>query len=165
MSSQTAAQMVMPTPQPATTQLVITYIPQQANLVIKVFDHPPADIINQKDQQQEVVGHNSICDNFGPHDTPKNNSNTKNLIWRIALQTLLPKSDGEHFVDKTGDFVWNETEGRELTELEELDLYYDFDYESDEQEDSIPIRSVFDDDSDEDMYDDCLGFIWNVFFW
>ena len=96
MSSQTAAQMVMPTPQPATTQLVITYIPPQ---------------------------------------------------------TSLPHSGGDHFVDKTGDHVWNVTEGRELTELEELDLYYDFDYESEEQEeDSIPIRSGFDDDSDEEMY-------------
>ena len=164
MSSQTPAQMltplnlVMPTQPPATTQLVITYIPPQANMVIKVFDHPPADILklNQEDQQQEVVGQKSICHNFS--DTPKNsdetgknNSYTKNLIRRMALQTLLPQSDGGNFVDKTGDLVWNETEGREMTELEELDLYYNFDYESDEQEDSIPIRSVFDDDSDEEM--------------
>ena len=71
----------------------------------------------------------------------------------MALQTLIPPSGGEHFVDKTGDHVWNVTKGREFTELEELDLYYDFDYESDEQEeDSIPIRSGFDDDSDEEMY-------------
>ena len=41
-----------------------------------------------------------------------------------------------------------ETEGRELTELEELDLYYDFEYirESNDEETSA-IRSVFDDDS------------------
>ena len=62
--------------------------------------------------------------------------NMKSFVRKTALQTLL--AHGEKNDDNISD----------LTELEELDLYYDFEYirESNAEETSA-IRSVFDDDS------------------
>jgi hypothetical protein len=141
-------------PPAPTTQLLITYIQPQPNFVIQVFDHPTVDI-NEGDMQGHEVSQDIICDNDYAGDTHadndlngKNNINIKNFIRRTALQTLLPQS-GEGNVDHSDD---KETKETKLTELEELDLYYDFNYASDnDEEETCPIRSVFDDDSDEEM--------------
>ena len=76
--------------------------------------------------------------------------NMKSFVRKTALQTLLPH--GEKNDDNISDLIYMETEGRELTELEELDLYYDFEYRRERnEEETSNIRSVFDDDSDEDI--------------
>ena len=111
-----------------------------------MFDHPANAC---------VIYDDTICDDNDMNNSPASydendnlNKNLKSLVRKTALQTLL--SNGEKNDDNISDIIYMETEGRELTELEELDLYYDFEYirESNEEETSA-IRSVFDDDSDE----------------
>ena len=63
----------------------------------------------------------------------------KNIVKREALRTLL----GER--EKNND---TNTE-RQLTELEELDLYYDFEYEI-QKNDTEDVRRVFDSDSEDE---------------
>ena len=62
---------------------------------------------------------------------------------RTALHTLSPDSNEDK--DTTEKIINNE---RKLTELEELDLYYDFDYVSPHRDDydRPPSRSLFEDE-------------------
>ena len=114
--------------------LIIPPPPPTTQWVIQVLDHPA---INHED---------IIC-----NDKNTNlNKNMKSFVKKIALQTLLPLGDKND--DNISDPINMETDGRELTELEELDLYYDFEYRRERNEEEISnIRSVFDDDTDEEI--------------
>jgi hypothetical protein len=150
LSSQISAlNLTIPPPPPLSTQLVITIHPQQ-QFVIQVFDHPA--IHNACVIHEDITCYDDDI-NTSPASNGENdnlNTNLKSLVRRTALQTLL--ANGEKNDDNMSDIIYMETEGKELTELEELDLYYDFEYrrESNEEETSV-IRSVFDDDSDEEL--------------
>ena len=136
-------------PPPPTTQLVITIHPHQ-QLTIQVFDHPAIDnvcVIHDDTTSYDDDINNSLASN---DENDNINKNLKSFVRRTALQTLL--ANGEKNDDTISDIKYMETKGKELTELEELDLYYDFEYirESNEEETSV-IRSVFDDDSGEEI--------------
>ena len=107
--------------------------------MIKVFPHPVDQgyVSNErealKDLQQKVQENQPI--------------NFKNFIRREALKTLLSISES----DKDNDIT--DPDERQMTELEELDSYYDFDYNFEFDEDNknhTDIRKVFDSDSEEE---------------
>lgn len=137
---------IPPPPPPPTTQLVINIHPQQ-QWIIQVLDHPA---INHED---------IICNDKDITSNDENanlNKNMKSFVNKIALQTLLPLLT-KIMIILVSDPIYMETDGRELTELEELDLYYDFEYRRERNEkETLNIRSVFDDDSDEDIWEDVV---------
>ena len=123
LSSQISALNLTIPPPPPTTQLVITIHPQQ-QFFIQVFDHPANACVIHDDI---ICDDNDINNSPASYDENDNlNKNLKSLVRKTALQTLL--SNGEKNDDNISDIIYMETEGRELTELEELDLYYDFEY-------------------------------------
>ena len=72
-------------------------------------------------------------------------ADNKNIAKNTALQTLLPDSS----TTKNKYQVNIMSDERKLTELEELDLYYDFDYVSPDRNeyDRPPSRSLFEDEN------------------
>jgi hypothetical protein len=133
LSSQMSALTLTIPPPPTTTQLVITIHPQQ-QFVFQVLNHPA---INYED---------IICDDNNENENL--NKNMKSFDGKTAFKTLLPHDKKND--DNINDIIYMETEGKELTELEELDLYYDFEYRRDRtEEETSAIRSQFDDNSDD----------------
>ena len=75
----------------------------------------------------------------------------KNFIKHIALQTLLRDCDGNI------DNIDMKSEAEDLTELEELDLHYDFGFRRNKKEHAhFDIRRVFDSDSDDEYNIDMM---------
>ena len=128
---------------------MITIQPQPL-FFIQVFSHPP--IGQGHSDSQDITGDESSITEAIASKAEKVNTDTdiKNYIRRTALQTLIPKAGHENI-----DTESNVMENKELTELEELDNYYDFDYVSDlkVEEENTFSKSVFHDVSDEKMSD------------
>ena len=127
-------------PIPMNQLLIITQ--PQPQLVIQVFNHPP--LYQEQELGEDIQGEDAIVsDTESNHD----DNDIKSLIRTVALQTLLPKKVDEQ-VHSVSNLIAMEIEA--LTELEELDLYYDFDYvrEVQDEEKRVWCKSIFDEDSD-----------------
>ena len=113
----------------------VTILKPLPNFMIKVFPHPPVYQGYVSNEEDAVKNH--------PMDV-------KNFVRKEALKTLLSICESEKDNADTVP-VKDDTEERPLTELEELDLYFDFDYDKDNKNKKIiDIRSVFDSDSEDE---------------
>ena len=116
---------------------VVSILPS-SELVIKVFDHPT--VVNIDPVPNDADGKVNIA---------KESKNMKSLIKDTALKTLLPNVNSEkviqenQYIDPDIDWLFSIKSKGKLTQLEELDLYYDFNYRRDE---ILSVRNVFDDD-------------------
>ena len=127
------------------TELIITYLPPQTNLVIQVIDNLAA-AKDKEEKQGKVLKEDVNSDDKNIN----NNTNTKSLVNCAGVQTFVPAATENITVDKIADTNLCDNNRRELTELEELDLYYDFDYDhSKKHVEQRDIRSLFDDDSED----------------
>jgi len=91
--------------------------------MIKVFPHPPVDQEYVSNKEEAVKDLEHMVQENQPMDV-------KNFVRKEALKTLLSVCDSEK---DAADIVLvkEDTDQRPLTELEELDLYFDFDYDKD----------------------------------
>merc|ERR1712126_61184 len=73
------------------------------------------------------------------------NDSIKKIIRTTAIQTLMPQLEDDRDSNENRKKSENINGNRELTELEELDLYYDFDYvpPNIDEYDRPPSRSLF----------------------
>jgi len=120
-----------------------------SNFMIRVFSVPPVD--------QGYVSNEAVKDaeNVEQESQPVD---VKNFVRKEALKTLLSICESEKD-DVSAVLMNTDSEERPLTELEELDLYYDFDYDKDKDEinaKEFDVRRVFDSDSDSEDEDSMM---------
>merc|ERR1719422_1731428 len=111
--------------------------------MIRVFTVPPVDQGDVSNGEEEVKDVENIEQKSQPVDV-------KNFVRKEALKILLSIRESEK--DDVSDVLMNtDNEERPLTELEELDLYYDFDYDKDKNDKKeFDVRRVFDSDSEDE---------------
>jgi len=124
---------------------VVSILPS-SQLVIKVFDHPT--VIDIDPVPNDANGEVTVV---------KESKNMKSLIKDTALKTLLQNVNNEkviqenQYIDPDMDWLFPTKSKGKLTQLEELDLYYDFNYKRDE---ILSFRNVFDDDNKDAFCDE-----------
>jgi len=131
----------LPLSLPPPTQTVRILQPQ-TYFLIRVFDHP---VVGQDygSNEEETAKTEKVRDN------EDQSMDVRNFVKREALKTLLATCENES--DDVDEDVLKDTEERTLTELEDLDLYYDFDYDEKKYEkENYDVRKVFDSDSEDE---------------